>query len=215
MDVGAEPGQGQRAPPGSHVRATRVAGALPPGKVSGPLHHQQCHHRASCEPREQPERWRGWERGTGTHASGAATWLPGNGNTGKAPGGQGKGWGWGVQRGDGLKPGGSARAPGWGVPLLRPFNLLARVTATRAEATSPPFPQRPQSALATTRRVSARGSAPRGFGGTGVGNEAQGTAMADAAETLGEKRLRTRRAPSRARRGSPAGRRAPGSALRC
>lgn len=59
MDVGAEPGQGQRAPPGSHVRATRVAGALPPGKVPGPLRHQRCHHRASCEPREQPKRWRG------------------------------------------------------------------------------------------------------------------------------------------------------------
>lgn len=47
--------------------------------------------------------------------------------TGKAPGGRGKGWGWGVERGDGLKLSGTARAPGWGVPLRRPLNLLARV----------------------------------------------------------------------------------------
>lgn len=74
MDVGAEPGQGQRAPPGSHVRATLVAGELPPGKVPGPLHHQRCHHRASCEPREQPERWRvGGHRHTPQRGSNLAT----------------------------------------------------------------------------------------------------------------------------------------------
>lgn len=105
---------------------------------------------------------------------------------------------------------------GWGVPVLRPLNLLTRVIRTRPEATSPsPHPPRVPSLSATTRRVSAPGLASRGFEGTGVRSEAQGTTMADAAETLEEKRRRTPRAPSHARRGSPAGRRAPGSALRC
>lgn len=61
----------------------------------------------------------------------------------------------------------------------------------------------------------APGSATRGFGGTAGGREAQRTAMADGSEICGEKRLPTPGAPGRARRGSPAGRRARGAALRC
>lgn len=125
--------------------------------------------------------------------------------------------GLGCRGADGLELGGSARAPGWGVPLLHPLNLAARVIhhpgRGHLSPDSDPPPPRLQPAPATTRRNSARGSATRGFGGTGAGDEAQGTAMADAAATLGEKGLRAPCAPSRARRRLPAGLRAAGSGL--